>query len=677
MSTAPRLRADLNIVEQIYRNEQSFVVKDPTTQAYFRFRPVEVQVMRLFDGVHSASHVAEQLVAAGVRVSAATVEGFARKLATLGLLERTLMERTTQQLERLRAERGRRRSLVRGELFRIRFPFGDPNDTLTAWYPKVRWCFSREFVVTSVLLFLSYFAIVIAQREQLARETSALLAEPLPWLVFVLFTTMAVLTAIHEYGHAFACKHFGGDVKEMGAMLIFFTPAFYANVNDAWSFPQRSARLWVTFAGPWIEFFVTTFFALLWVVIAPGSVISEFAVAAMLIGGIANLLTNFNPLLPLDGYFALGDWLEIPNLRHRARTYAGAWSRRVLLREDVPLPDMNDRERRILLAYGVLAFTYSGLFLLLLASRAVNFIDRTLGALAATLVVLGVLFLMRPILAATANASRLVWRTNVGRLPRRRVQRAALALALVLVVLAIVPCHLTANGEYAVLPVSRAAITAPAAGVISSVFVRELDRVEAGAPLLQLVDRSLTLERVERLRVADSLRSLTAERAARLNAGAQSQLAVEAERAGAAASAVEIREGMLKLRSRFRGTVVSERPEQLTGRRVAAGDTLLSLADTTMLEAVIRLRGPGAVNVQVGDTVRLINYNGAARRLEARVSSVAPAGGEVGAIDVRVPLSAALRLGSTGEARVLWRRSSVLGAIWWMLRSALRTDLLM
>ena len=105
--SAPQLRADLAIVEQRFRDEQSFVVKDPTTHAYFRFRPVEMRVMRLFDGARSAAQIAEQLVADGVRVSSSTVEGFARKLAALGLLERTLLERTTQQLERLRAERRR------------------------------------------------------------------------------------------------------------------------------------------------------------------------------------------------------------------------------------------------------------------------------------------------------------------------------------------------------------------------------------------------------------------------------------------------------------------------------------------------------------------------------------------------------------------------------------------
>ena len=50
MSERPRLRTDLILVEQTYRGEQSFIVKDPSTRKYFRFRPVEIAVMRSLDG---------------------------------------------------------------------------------------------------------------------------------------------------------------------------------------------------------------------------------------------------------------------------------------------------------------------------------------------------------------------------------------------------------------------------------------------------------------------------------------------------------------------------------------------------------------------------------------------------------------------------------------------------
>ena len=145
---APCLRADLAIVEQVFRGETSFVVKDPGTQKYFRFRPVEVDVMRCFDGHRTPDQIAATLTEQGLRLTAKAVDGFARKLASIGLLERTLAERTTLEMERVRAERRRRRrpALFRGELMRMRWSLGDPDPLFNRVLPSIRWMFTPAFV---------------------------------------------------------------------------------------------------------------------------------------------------------------------------------------------------------------------------------------------------------------------------------------------------------------------------------------------------------------------------------------------------------------------------------------------------------------------------------------------------------------------------------------------------
>ena len=58
----------------------------------------------------------------------------------------------------------------------------------------------------------------------------------------VLWLTGIVIIVIHELGHGLTCKYFGGQVHEIGAMLIYFELAFFCNVNDAWTFPELRAR---------------------------------------------------------------------------------------------------------------------------------------------------------------------------------------------------------------------------------------------------------------------------------------------------------------------------------------------------------------------------------------------------------------------------------------------------
>src|SRR2546430_3866337 len=60
-------------------------------------------------------------------------------------------------------------------------------------------------------------------------------------MFLVFWTTGMVVIVVHELGHAFTCKYFGGQVHEMGAMLIYFQPAKYLHVNAC---PDRkSTRL--------------------------------------------------------------------------------------------------------------------------------------------------------------------------------------------------------------------------------------------------------------------------------------------------------------------------------------------------------------------------------------------------------------------------------------------------
>ncbi|HET7427360.1 MAG TPA: hypothetical protein VFJ50_09985, partial [Gemmatimonadales bacterium] len=147
MNVGPKLRPDLAIVEQTYRGELSYILKDPQTRKYFRFRPVEIGVLQEFDGRRTPADIAAALTEEGLRVSAAAVEGFANKLKTMGLLERTLGERTVLQMERLRAQRRQRLSgggFYQGDIFRIRWSMGDPDHFMDRTLPYIRWMFTRR-----------------------------------------------------------------------------------------------------------------------------------------------------------------------------------------------------------------------------------------------------------------------------------------------------------------------------------------------------------------------------------------------------------------------------------------------------------------------------------------------------------------------------------------------------
>src|SRR5256885_16032566 len=122
-------------------------------------------------------------------------------------------------------------------------------------------------------------------------------------MFLVFWTTGMVVIVVHELGHAFTCKYFGGQVHELGAMLIYFQPAFYCNVNDAWTFPDLRARLWVTAAGSWIQLVLAALAAIVWWLAPPGTLISQLALFLVVIGGVTTVVANANPLVPLAGSY--------------------------------------------------------------------------------------------------------------------------------------------------------------------------------------------------------------------------------------------------------------------------------------------------------------------------------------------------------------------------------------
>lgn len=678
----PALRPGIALVEQVFRGERSFVARDPISHKYFRFRPAEAAVIREFDGRRTPDEIASALRDAGVAVSAGAVASFARTLSALGLMEQNLAERTEHQIERLRRERSQRRSLFRGEWFRMRWSVGDADGFFDRVMPWLRWAFTPAFAAASVALFVAYGWIVTARWGEFSAATGALFAPSALDLgrLTLLASVFMGLTLVHELAHGFACKRFGGEVHELGFMLLYLTPAFYCNVNDAWSFPERRARLWVTAAGAWVELALTGVAAIVWLLVAPGTLLADLAVATMVIGGVAAVIANANPLLPLDGYFALSDYLEIPNLRQRAAAHLSWWLRRHVLRLDMPEPTVDPRERRIFLLYGALAAVYVGLFLTWVALTVLGWAYHRIGFLGGALVALGVLVMLRGRLFALWRGVLLAVRVRAGGVRWRRWQRVVPVTVLGGAALAgVAPWDLKAGGPFLVTPVRALAVTAPASGVIAEVLVEEGSLVEPGAPLVRILDPGRFSAAAARMRIADSLAGVERLARARHLAGSEARLAAERRAAEASLRAVAGLLAQDTVRARIGGTVVTRRPEWLLGRRVEAGDTLLLLHDLGGLEARVRLGAAGSARVEPGQRVRLISRLDPARPLEGVVGAVAPHGAAemAGALEVRVPLARDtwLRPGATGEARVLWRRSSLLGALWWSVRSRVRNDL--
>ena len=61
------------------------------------------------------------------------------------------------------------------------------------------------------------------------------------------------MKTLHELGHAYAVKRWGGEVHEIGLMFLVFIPVPYVDASDATSFRRELARArsWAPPASWW------------------------------------------------------------------------------------------------------------------------------------------------------------------------------------------------------------------------------------------------------------------------------------------------------------------------------------------------------------------------------------------------------------------------------------------
>jgi len=477
------LRPDLIVSKQETAGEISFVVKDPATGRLFHLKEPDYFIAQQLDG-STPFDVIQQRVEEkfGASLSQETLEQFIEKLRRLGLLETEVAERGQPA-----PQRGR----VRGSLLYLRFKAFDPDRLFDRLIGKVGLFFTPYFVAVSAFVVLLAFGITIVNSGEIGRGLLGLYqfeALLLAWLTILLVTTA------HEFAHGLTCKHFGGRVHEMGFMLLFFMPAFYCNVSDAWLFPEKSKRLWVTFAGAYFELFVWALATVAWRVTAPETGLSYLALVVMATSGI-KIFFNFNPLIKLDGYYLLSDYLDIPNLRQRASNYVGAKIKRLWGSTSQGIKEASPRERRIYLIYGLLSGAYSFLLLGFIALRFGGFLMGQYQGLGfiVFLILLAVIF--RNPLKRMLQRPLALFGSGKGTFPSIKKPIKVLAtLSVLLAVLFFGRMELKIGGEFEVFPAHNDDVRAQVEGIIKEIAVDEGDVVKKGQLLALLSDREYRAE---------------------------------------------------------------------------------------------------------------------------------------------------------------------------------------
>jgi putative peptide zinc metalloprotease protein len=295
----PRRATGVELRLQTWRGRRLYAVSDPQARQYFHLGEREGWILERLGGASLEDLRAGFREAFGEEIRTEWLERVLEELGRCGLLEQEGGEKETPR---------RAFSILRLRLWGFR-----PQPFLDRLLPWVRFAFSRgAFAGGAAILaagLIAGFSSLPALEEDWRR-----LFEPgrLP----LLYVAVSGVVTLHELAHGLACRRFGARVREMGFYLLYFQPCVATDVTDSWLLDRRSSRIWIVLAPSVLQLWLVGAALLAWRLLSPGT--ARLAALAVVAVSALGILWNLNPLLPLDGYYALMDLVEIPNLRRRS-----------------------------------------------------------------------------------------------------------------------------------------------------------------------------------------------------------------------------------------------------------------------------------------------------------------------------------------------------------------------
>lgn len=495
----PRLLPHARIHPHIYRGKQWFVLQDSTGGRYHRLSPGAYELVSRMNGVRTVQELWDEACTAGGD-AIPTQDEFIELLMQLhsnDLLHCDVTPDTAELFERYSKRKTQKWKQWIMQPTSMRIPLIDPDAFLSAWAHRFVWLFSSKGALLWLAVVLPALMLAGQNWKVLTLNISDHVLSSSNLLVLAL--VFPIVKAIHELGHGFATKVWGGKVHEMGLMFLIFAPVPYVDASASSTFRSKYRRAIVGAAGMLAELFVAALAMYVWVLVEPG-VVRALAFNVILIAGVSTVVVNGNPLLRYDGYFILSDLIEMPNLAQRGQRYLAYWSDRYIFgAKELEAPDETPSEKRWLVSYTITSWIYR----IFITVSIILFIAEKFFIFGVVLAIVAAFGLfLKPI---WKSAKHLLESPTLHRYRARAIRLSVIFVAVVLLGGFFVPMPLRTQTEGVVWLPDQALVRAGVNGTFQRWLVEPGFQVSKGTPLLIMDDPQLVSElAVARAKVAES-----------------------------------------------------------------------------------------------------------------------------------------------------------------------------
>lgn len=472
------LRSHVRIHQHVYREDNWYILQDESSGRHHRFNEASYNFIKLINGKRTVNQIWEMMQDL-LGDDAPTQDEIINLLGQLHYADHLLSDLAPDVEELIDRRSKERKKLLFSRLgnpLSIRIPLVDPDRLLTRWMPLVRPLFSKTAVVISLLIML--YALLEMTRHWSVLSNHAMEHALSPYNLLIIWFVYPVIKGLHELGHGFAVKQWGGEVHELGIMLLVLMPVPYVDASAASSFRSKQRRMIVGAAGIIVELLLASIALLLWLNVQQG-IVSDVLFNIMLIGGVSTLLFNGNPLLRFDGYYVFADAIEIPGLGNRANRYYSYLIQRYLFDvKEIKSPVTAEGESFWFVVYGASAFVYRIMILVMIIFFIAGKYFFVGTALACWAVFMQ---LVLPVLKAIGY---LLKNPALSQRRERALSISVGTIVLVVSMLFLIPMPLNTMAEGVVWMPEHSYVRAGSNGFIQEILVKDGEYVTEGAALM-------------------------------------------------------------------------------------------------------------------------------------------------------------------------------------------------
>ena len=486
-----RGRRDVTVARMEFKGEAGYVIKDPVALKYHRLRPEQYELLSSLDGELTLEQARDRLRRAfptlALRIQ--DVQALVTDLHKKGLVHGRRPGQARGLAQRHREEKSKKFWAALRNVLYFRLPGVDPEGLLSAGLPLVRWLFRPWAVFLTCLFVVAGWVTLLVQFDTFTRELPE--ADQFfgwPNLLYV-WVLIGLAKILHELGHGFFCKYFGGECHEIGVMLLVFSPCMYCDVSDSWMLKNKWKRIAIGAAGMYVEVVLSGVAVFVWT-FSSDPFVRGLAVNLFFVTAFSTVIFNANPLLRFDGYYILSDFLEIPNLRGKAdRLLSDTFGHWCLGIEPQPDPFLPEKGRGWFVTYAICAAAYRWFILFAITLFLYTVLKpyglQSLGATMAVVSMGGILFTVGKNVVQKVNAPR------KNPLSKTRMAVSLGLLAAVLAGVLAIPLPLYTEAPFLTEPADGATAYVSEPGVLTTIHVRYGDAVEAGDELATLESDAL------------------------------------------------------------------------------------------------------------------------------------------------------------------------------------------